>query len=422
MKKFEYLVVGGGVAGFTAVETLRQHEPTAPIAIINKEPYSLYSRVMLSKPEFFLGKIPFDKIWLRENDWYKNHNVAFIGGKTATDLDPKNKIVSLSDGSQIQYEKLLIATGVEPRPWNVTGSGKKGIYCLRTLEEGKAIMEGIKSAKRAATVGGGFISFEMADLMKLAKLDTTVIIRESYFWEPMLDEDSGKMIEKALEANGIKIIKNAEVLEINGASNKAEEVVLKNGERLPCDMIICGIGVVSPLDWLKSSKIEINKGILADEYLRTSLPDIWVAGDIAEYRDLLLEETVQMGNWVSAREQGRIAGLNMAGLKQPFKFVSFYTTQGMGISVAFIGDVRPLPDRIIIKRGSPEINSYARLLIVGKELVGATLINRTGDLGAIARLIENNVDVSQKHKELADPDFDLKSLIVKDLKEIILPS
>jgi len=150
---------------------------------------------------------------------------------------------------------------------------------------------------------------------------------------------------------------------------------------------------------------------LANEYLETNVPDIWAAGDAAEFKDIIAEEVVQEGNWVNAHEQGRIAALNMTGAKEPFKFVSFYTTQGSGIMIAFAGDVRPLPDRTIIHRGSPQANSYVRFLVVGKELVGATLINRTQELTTITNLIKNNVDVSGKLEQLADPDFDLKTLL-----------
>ena len=164
--------------------------------------------------------------------------------------------------------------------------------------------------------------------------------------------------------------------------------------------------------WLKESGLRTNLGILANEYMETSAPNVWTAGDIAEYKDLLLEENVQMGNWVNAREQGRIAGLNMTGQHQAFRFVSFYTTSGCGISIAFVGDVTPGPDRVVIPRGSPEINSYARLIVVGKELVGATLLNRSSEMTTISKLIENNVDISGHLKELGDAGFDLKGLLV----------
>lgn len=413
MESFKYLIIGGGVAGVTCAETIRQKDSSGTIAIVDDEPYTLYSRVMLSKPNFFLGKIPFDQIWLKKEDWYEKNNIILMGGKTVVSLDQKNKIIELKDNKQISYDKLLIATGVRTRPWNILGSDKKGIHYLRTLDDGKNIISNIKTAKKAVTIGGGFIGFEMADLLKLAGLDVTMILRENYFWQPTLDEKSGNMIEQALEKSGVNIIKDTEVIEVIGNEN-VEAIILKDGTKIPCDMIICGIGTIPPpMNFVTDAGVEIKNGILANEYLETNVSDIWTAGDIAEYKDILLEENIQLGNWVNAREQGRIAGLNMAGEKTPFKFVSFYTTQGVGVSIAFIGDSRPLPDRKIIERGSPEINSYARILIVGNELVGATLINRTSELTSIAKLIEKNTDVSNHTSDISNPDFNLKQLLDK---------
>ena len=413
MNQTKYLIIGGGAAGTSAAEIIREIDKDSSITIVSDEIHPLYSRVMLSKPNFFLGKIPFDQVWLKGEEWYVKNSITFIGGKSAISLDPNKKVVTLDDNKQISYEKLLISTGVRTKPWNVSGGDKKGIYSLRTLEDGKAIMNGIKTTKRAITIGGGFISFEMADLLKLAGIDTTMILREPYFWQPTLDEASGKMIEQALVKAGIKIIKNAEVTEVVGGES-VEGIIRKDGIKIPCEMIITGIGIVPPpMEWVKKAGINIKCGILANEYLETNIPDIYTAGDIAEYKDIILEENIQLGNWVNAREQGHIAGLNMVGEKTPFKFVSFYTTQGVGISIAFIGDARPGPDRIVIQRGSPDIDSYARILIVNKELVGATLINRTRELTTIAKLIENNVDVSEKYNELADVNFDLKQLLGK---------
>lgn len=413
MESYKYLIIGGGASGTSAAETIRKEDALATIAIVSDEIHPLYSRVMLSKPNFFLGKIPFDQIWLKGTEWYKNNAITFIGGKIAISLDAENKILTLDDNKQISYEKLLIATGVRTRPWNISGSDKAGIYSLRTLEDGKAIMNAIKTAKGAVTIGGGFIGFEMADLMKLAGLETTMILRESYFWEPTLDEQSGKMIEQALEKSGVKILKNTEVVEVTGDKN-VTGVILKDGTKIECEIIITGIGVIpSPMDFLKNAGIEVRNAILANEYLETNVKDIWTSGDIAEYKDLLLEENIQLGNWVNAHEQGRIAGLNMTGKKTPFKFVSFYTTQGVGVNIAFVGDSRSLPDRQIIQRGSPEINSYTRMLVVGKELIGATMINRTGDMSTISKLIENNVDISKHISELSDLNFNLKELLPK---------
>jgi nitrite reductase (NADH) large subunit len=410
MQNFKYLIIGGGAAGVSAADTIRQNDATGTIAIVSDEPYMLYSRVMLSKPNFFLGKVPFDQVWLKGEEWYKSKNVAFLGGKTAKALDAAAKTVSLSNGDKISYDKLLIATGVNTRKATVPGADKKGVHYLRSLEDGKGIMAGIKTAKRAVTVGGGFIGFEMADLMQLAGLDTTVVIREPYFWDPVLDEASGLMIERAMGKTGVKMLKNAEIVEIAG-DESVNGVVLKDGRRLPCELVIYGIGTVADLDWLKAAGISTHRGIMADEFMKTNLPDVWTAGDIAEYKDLLLEENVQMGNWVSAHEQGRVAGLGMAGKQEAFRFVSFYTTQGFDVRIAFVGDACPGSDRVIIPRGSPEIGSYGRIILVNNEIEGATLLNRTQEMGAISKLIERNIDISARHKELGDAGFDLKKLL-----------
>jgi NAD(P)H-nitrite reductase large subunit len=413
--KFKYLIVGGGVAGVTAAETIRENDPEGTIAVISDEVHPLYSRVMLSKPNFFLGKIPFDQIWLKGQKLYDEKRITFLGGKVAIGVDPVGKALILADGPsasrRIEYDKLLLAPGVAARKAIMPGADKPGVHYLRTLEDGQAIMEGIKSAKQGITVGGGFISFEMADLLKLAGIETTLLLREKYFWEPVLDEESGMMIEQAITKAGIKILKETEITEITGGE-KVESVTLKNGEKLPAQIVMFGIGAVNNVGLAKEAGIATNRGILANEYLETSAQDVWTAGDIAEYKDLLLEETIQLGSWVNAHKQGQVAGLNMIGKHEPYKFVSFYTTTGFGMNIAFVGDVMPGANKVVIKRVSSENNSYVRLIVDDKQqLVGATLLNKPAEMGLIAKLIETNVDVSPHLTNLADPKFDLKALL-----------
>jgi NAD(P)H-nitrite reductase large subunit len=415
MEKFDYLIVGGGVAGVTAAETIRENDPEGTIAVVSDEVHPLYSRVMLSKPNFFLGKIPFDQIWLKGQKLYDEKRIIFLGGKTAVGLDPVSKALILADGPsasrRIEYDKLLLAPGVSVRKASLPGADKPGVHYLRTLEDGQAIMEAIKSAKEGITVGGGFISFEMADLLNLAGIKTTLILRERYFWVPVLDEESGQMIEAAIEKAGIKILKQTEIAEITGAE-KVEGVVLKNGEKLEAQIVMFGIGAINNIALAQAGGIATGRGILANEYLETSAPDVWTAGDIAEYKDLILGETIQLGSWINAHKQGYVAGLNMVGKKEPYKFVSFYTTAGFGMNIAFVGDVNPSANKTVIKRISTEHNSYIRLIVDDKhQLVGATILNKPAEMGLIAKLIETNVDVSTHLTELADPNFDLKNLL-----------
>ena len=420
MENYKYLIIGGGVAGTTAAEVLRQNDKDGSIAIVSDEP-RMYSRIMLSKPNFFLGKIPFDNIWLREEKWYTENKIDFIGESLATKLDPQNKTVELKNGPDVsvgtgkilKYEKLLLATGGEARPWQIPGSDKKGICYVRDLKQAEELMENVKTAKQAVAIGSGFVSFEMCEMMRLVGLEVTLIMREPYYWYPLLDEESAKMIESGMEKGGIKILRETEVSEILG-NGEISGVILKDGTRIPCRLALVGIGLICNLDWVKRAGVEINKGILANEYLETNVADIYTAGDVAEFNDLVLGERVQLGNWVNAQMQGRTVALNMLDKKQPFKFVSFYTVQGFGLNIAMSGDVRIKPEYKVIKRGSPEINSLARIIVdINDEIIGATFINRTQDMSPINKLIESNFKVFGHESELSDINFDLKKLLTK---------
>ena len=398
------------MAGTTAAGTIRQHDSTGTIAIISDEPHYLYSRIMLSKPNFFLGKIPFDQIWLRDENWYQDKNITFIGGRTVTSLDHQDKLIHLDDNSGIKYDKLLLATGTSPRSLAVPGIEKRGVHYLRTLDQGKGIIESVSTVKRAVAVGGGFISFEMANIMRMSGAEVTIIIRENRFWESILDETASQIVEQAIEQNGVKMIRRAQVTHIDGNIN-VTGVTLQDGTSIPCDAVICGIGACCNIDWVKDSGIKIDRGILADQHLQTNLPDVWTAGDVSQFSDPILEEEVQLGNWVNAQEQGRIAGLNMLGAKTPFTFVSFYTSHGFDTSITFIGNVSPQKTISTIIRHGLSANQHAQIITVSDQVVGAVLINQTPILQAISKIIASNTNIADKKSELADSNFDLNKLI-----------
>ena len=201
--KVKYLIVGGGIAGTTAAETIRSQDKSGSIMIISDEPYPLYSRIMLSKPNFFLEKIPFDNIWLKKDSWYEEKEIILLAGKSVVSLDANNKKIILNDEKEIGYEKLLLAIGGCARKFSGPGEDKKGIFVLRSLDDAKSIIAGTKVAKQAVAVGGGFVSFEMCEMLRLAEIDVTLLIREDYYWQNLLDEPSGLMIEEALVKGGV---------------------------------------------------------------------------------------------------------------------------------------------------------------------------------------------------------------------------
>lgn len=410
MDTYDYLIIGGGIAGTTAAETLRNEDTASSIAIISAERHRLYSRVMLSKPGFFLEKIPFDHIWLKSEQWYADNAITFIGGKAVTHVASQGKTVTLDDGRMIGYGKLLIATGLSARTLRVPGADMDGVHYVKTLDDAEGILRGMKGARRAVVVGSGFISFEMSDMLCAAGMDVSVVIRRPYFWKSHLVEDAGMRIEQVMERGGVRILRNAEITKIAG-TDRVEGVEMSTGMSIACDMVIVGIGAYAETSWLQSSGIRTEKGIRTNEYLETSLGDVYAAGDVAEFDDVILHQKMMEGIWVNAQIQGRIAARNMAGHKDPFAMVAYYTARGFDTSVSFCGDVRKYEDASIVTRAAKDMSSFAHFMLRDGRMVGSTLVNRGSELGTVMKLIRTGTDLMKKKTQLEDPDFELKSLV-----------
>jgi NAD(P)H-nitrite reductase large subunit len=411
MESYKYLIIGGGIAGTTAAETLRKEDPEGRVAIISDEPHPLYSRILLSKPNFFLEKVPFDTIWMRKEEAYKEKGIDFIGGKEAVALDSEAKTVKLDDGSEIQYEKLLLAVGCPVRQLPIPGIEKKGVNHVKTVEDARDIIANVKGAKTAVVIGSGFIGFEMCDMLHLAGVKVESVIREKYFWEPVLDESAGRILERKMLEEGINIRHESQVCEVHG-EDSVEAVTLGDGTKIDCQMIIMAVGVKFTGEWLKEAGVTIERGIVADEKLRTNLPDVWTAGDVAEFNDLIMEECLMCGTWINAQMQGKTAAMNMMGKDESYRQLSFYTAHGFGISIGFVGNVRLGEGREIVGRGDPASGKYTGIVVRdGKRVVGAFMVDRPGDMAPLKRLVDGKIDVSEFKDKLADPDTDLATLI-----------
>ena len=405
MQKYDYLIIGGGVAGTVAAETIRHHDANGSIAIISDEPYPFYSRIMLSKSNFFLGKVPFGSIFRHDHDWYIKNTIDLKNGVRATKLNADTKTITLNSNESLTYTKLLLAIGGCARTLGLPNENINGVYCVRTLDDAKNIISSMKTAKNAVVVGAGFIGFEMCDILKLAGFDVTLIIREPFFWGHLLNPKAGAIIEKAITEKGVAIIKEDEIASIEGAE-KLTGITTKKHIRLDTDLLTIGVGAVCPIDILhKHGTIKTGNGIIVNEYLETNVPDVWAAGDCAEYFDTILDEYIQMGNWANAQLQGKVAGLNMTGKQTAFEAVTNYTCSGFGLSIAFVGDVKSGEGKKLIERMPNDTHSYGHFILKNNRIIGAALINRTAELPAITALIKNKIDISHKKETLVSGDI-----------------
>lgn len=411
MSTYTYLIIGGGVAGTTAAETLRRANKEATIAIVTDEPYRLYSRVLLSKPPFLTGTQPFESVWMKTPEWYTANAITLRADERASALDPQKKIVTLENGETIGYEKLLIACGTHTRHWKIPGADKLGVHYLRTLRHAEGIIEELRSGKKhAVMVGSACVTYEVADILRAKDIGITEIMRENYFWEPSLSNAEASIVEERLRERGVELIRDMEIVEVTGGE-RVTGVILRDGRHVTCDMIFAFIGVEIPIGWLTSSALALERGVLTNEYLETSHPDIWAAGDIARFQDVILDDRVMMGNWMNAVKQGEVAAQNMLGTRTKFSMISFHSSHGFGDMISFAGDGRMRPDREYVMRGSAKDRKLGRFILREGRIVGATMVNRTAELSTIVKLIAARLDVRDKKERLADPAFDLKTLL-----------
>ena len=413
MERYDYLIIGGGIAGTTAAETLKREEPAARVAIISDEPCPLYSRILLSKPNFFLGKVPFETIWMRKPERYAEQGIDFMSGRRAERLSVGDHAVTLDDGTELGFGQLLLATGCPARKLDVPGlSGKVGVSYMKTVNDARTVMAEIRRAKRAVVVGAGFVSFEMCDLLRQAGLEVEVMVRETYFWEPVLDRTAGQLIEQSLTEGGVRVRLKSEVAEVLG-NDRVEGVRLKDGTEIDCDLLVIDIGVQFDGSWLERAGVAVGRGVRTDEHLKTNLDGIWAAGDVAELDDPAVGEPYICGTWLDAQEQGRTAALNMLGRNLSYRAVSSYTSHGFGLSLAFVGRIR-CESRRLFPRGRVESSSYGCIVVRnGRSVVGGFLINRGSDLAPIKAAIEGEVDISGQMALLSDPESDLTTLLPK---------
>ncbi|MCH7541380.1 NAD(P)/FAD-dependent oxidoreductase [Patescibacteria group bacterium] len=413
MKKVDYLIIGGGIAGTTTAEFIRMNDSSGSISIVMEEPELLYSRVLL--PHYLRNQIPFERLYVRRPENYEEKNIKLIKGERANSIDTQKKEIRLVSGDILSYEKLLISSGGKVNKLDIPGKNLKGVTYLRTIEDVKEVKEIMKNANKAVVVGGGFIGIEYAQSFVKAGIDTTCFILDPYFWERVVGENIGKLLSNILEKNGVKIVPESEVTEFVG-TDSLEKVRTKRGMEASADIVGIGIGIHMEMAHLKDSGLKIDRGIITNEFLEADTKDVWVAGDIAQFYDVLFNKHHQMGNWSNAAAQGKVAGPNMVagwgkGEREKFITVSAYTIGIFDNTFTFMGD--PIADKQteVVERGSIQEGKLGRIHLRNNVITGAALLNLPADRRPIEELIKNRVKIRVEKNKLADINFSLNKVL-----------
>jgi NAD(P)H-nitrite reductase large subunit len=380
-----YVIIGNGVAGTTAAETIRKAEPESRIVIIGDEPYPLYNRIAL--PRVLKQTTAPERTIIKPVPWHTQNRIELLLETTVTRVDTGSKVVFTDRGQAFPYDKLLVASGGRPNPLRVPGAeGTRGIYNFQTLDDTKAILARAQQAKAAVTIGGSFIAYELTEAFRYRNIPTTWLIRGPRFLHRIIDEGGGALIDRLARDVGVETYYGEQAAEVHAANGEITGVTTQTGKHFSCDLLGVGVGLTLRTEFLKDTPVEVRTGVVTNEYLETNVPDVYAAGDVAEFYDPYIGKHNQMGTWNNAAGHGRVAAVNMMGGHVAYNEVPYYTSTMFESQMAAIGstpDVRP--EMEAISRVDMDARVYRRLFFYESRLAGAVLV---GDIRVRRQLME----------------------------------
>ena len=324
------IIVGGGAAGNAVAEMLRRDGYSGGVTMISADDATPYDRPNLSK-DFLAGTANEEWIPLRSMDFYREHQIELLLNTRVAAIDPRKKSVQLADGSNRKFDALLLATGAEPVKLKIPGADSPQVSYLRSLSDCRAIIGKAAKAGRVVLVGASFIAMEVAASLILRKLQVHVVAPEAVPMERVLGPQVGEHLRRLHERNGVVFHLQQSVVTIDERG-----FVLKDGNAVEADLVVIGIGV-RPLIDLAERGIKTDKGVLVNEYLESSIPQIYAAGDIARWPDPLTGDHIRVEHWVVAERQGQTAARNMLGRRERFDRVPFFWTTQYDFTLNYVG-------------------------------------------------------------------------------------
>jgi 3-phenylpropionate/trans-cinnamate dioxygenase ferredoxin reductase subunit len=328
------VILGGGAAGLVAADTLRRSGYAGPVTMVSADTVTPVDRPNLSK-DYLAGNAPEEWIPLRQPDWYREHEITLRLGRRAIALDAGSRLVTLNDGTTLTYDALLIATGADPI--RLPLGERAPVHYLRTLDDSRAIIKAAAAGKTAVVIGASFIGLEVAASLRTRGLDVTVVAPESQPLERVLGAVVGSFVREVHEHHGVKFRLGRSVQTVG-----SDGVHLDDETVVPADLVVAGVGVRPNVALAESAGLGLDRGILVNEFLETSAPGVFAAGDVARWPDHRSGRPIRVEHWVVAQRQAQTAARNMLGAKERFDAVPFFWSAHYDMTIAYVGHVEDL--------------------------------------------------------------------------------
>ena len=376
MNESRFVILGGGmVAGYSAKQLVEMGVKPGELTILSADTSIPYERPPLSKG-FLAGKETEEAIRINPEDFYRKHGIDVKLGCVVSTVDPQHKRLTLKSGGEFGFNKLIIATGARPRTLEIPGAKLRNLHYLRSLDDSKAIQRSAENVKHAVVIGGGFIGMEVAAVLSQKGIEVTMILSDDRIWKRLFSPQISSFFEAYYTARGIRFAKNATVAELRGTET-VSSVLLADGQPIACDMVVAGIGVLPVTEMLANSGVDIGDGVMVNEYLETSRPDVFAAGDVANYQDVLFGKRKRVEHWDNAVSQGQYCARALMGERTPFRHVPYFFSDVFDLSYEYWGDSSGADQ--IVHRGDLASKSFSVWWLRQKRLVAAFTMNRPDD-------------------------------------------
>jgi NAD(P)H-nitrite reductase large subunit len=409
-----HLIIGGGTAGINAIRTIREEEgEKSQITLVSAE--RPYSRMVL--PYYLDRSIAESHVFTASAAVLGRWEVKTHLGRRATNLDIKSNTCTLDDGTKVEYDDCMIATGSSPVRAPVPGADGKGVHSFWTLEEARGVIGQVKAGTHVVMVGAGFISFTILNSILALGAKLTIVEIAPRILPRMVDETGAALVQQWLEKNGVTIRTNSAVTGVEDGKGK-KRLRFKSGGDLVADVVIMATGIRTNLEWLKDSGISIKRGIVVDDQLRSNVPNVYAAGDVAEGKDVVTGEPAVHAIEPTAQEHGRVVGANMAGKGVRYKgSLLANIVEVCHLDVASFGAWDDAKAQAIsgLRKDRP---AYRKLLFRGDRLTGAIILGpssdiwTTNDVGMLKGLVQTGVSLGPWKAHLEKNPFDIKPAFI----------